>query len=273
MPGLPSRPCLALPFTVLSGRDQVRLVAGEEFRFTLGGSALESWLPDWLPRLDGRLTLDEALALLPNERRQAGRSVLERLSGERLLVDGPVEAAHPARSHRLTLEGAGSLREATEALAEGASDAPSVAVLCQDRLDVDEALRFNERRLASGSPWLWASCAALGRGYVGPVMLPDAGPCLACLFGHFRRLSPLPELYDELVAHARAGGAIAPTPMHDAGVAILARLAAWKASEWLSRPEPPAALYRLHVLEAASLEVTTHAVLIDPKCPACRGRR
>jgi bacteriocin biosynthesis cyclodehydratase domain-containing protein len=273
MPDPPSRPCLALPFTVLSGRDQVRLVAGEEFRFTLSSAALESWLPAWLPRLDGTLSLDEALALLPAEQRQAGRAVLERLSGERLLVDGPVTAAHPGRPRRLTLEGTGSLREAMQALAESVSNAPSVTVLCQDRLDVDEALRFNERCLVSGSPWLWASCAALGHGYVGPVMLPDAGPCLACLFGHFRRLSPLPELYDELVAHARSGGVIAPTPMHLAGVAILARLAGWKASEWLARPEAPAALYRLHVLEAASLEVTTHAVLVDPKCPACRGRR
>jgi bacteriocin biosynthesis cyclodehydratase domain-containing protein len=273
MPGLPSRPCLALPFTVLGGTDQVRLVAGEEFRFTLGGPALESWLPAWLQNLDGRRTLDEALALLPAERRQAGRTILERLAGERLLVDGPVEAAHPAGPHRLILEGAGRLRNAMQPLVESVSDTPSVMILCQDRLDVDEALRFNDCRLVSGSPWLWASCAALGRGYVGPVMLPDSGPCLACLFAHFRRLSPLPELYDELIVHARSGGVIVPTPMHAAGVAILARLAAWKASEWLARPEPPAALYRLHVLEAASLEVTTHSVLIDPTCPACRGRR
>ena len=105
------------------------------------------------------------------------------------------------------------------------------------------------------------------------MLLPDAGPCLACLLGHFRRLSPLPELHDELVLHARQGGTIEPSPFPAAGVAILAQLAAWKASEWLARPEPPAALYRLHVLEVGSLEVSSHAVLLDAECVACRGRR
>ena len=55
-----------------------------------------------------------------------------------------------------------------EPLAGGPADAPAVAILCQDGLDFDEALRFNERRLTAGSPWLWASCAAMSRGYVGP---------------------------------------------------------------------------------------------------------
>ena len=36
---------------------------------------------------------------------------------------------------------------------------------------------------------------------------------------------------------------------------------------------PPAALYRLHALEVATLEVTAHRVFADPECPACRGRR
>src|SRR5207302_70111 len=49
---LPTRPCLALPFTVLTAQDRVRLVAGEDFRYTLTGPGLETWLPDWLPTLD-----------------------------------------------------------------------------------------------------------------------------------------------------------------------------------------------------------------------------
>jgi bacteriocin biosynthesis cyclodehydratase domain-containing protein len=273
MSRLPARPCLALPFTVLSGPGQVRLVAGEDFRFTLEAADLDTWLPDWLPRLDGRLSLDEALALLPGRHHNAARQLLDRLAGERVIVAGPVAAAHPARHHRLTVEGTGLLREALEPLADGPETGPVVAVLCQDRLDLDEALRFNKSRLASGTPWLWASCAAMTRGYVSPVFLPDAGPCLACLFGHFRRLSPLPELYDELVRHAQAGGAIASSVFPSSGLAILARLAAWKASEWLARPEPAEALYRLHVLEVGTMEVSSHAVLVDPECPSCRGHR
>jgi bacteriocin biosynthesis cyclodehydratase domain-containing protein len=269
MSSLPRRPRLALPFTILSDRDRGRLVAGEDFRYTLAGPGLESWLPDWLPLLDGRLTLDEALARLDPRHHAAARQLLDHLAGERVLVDGPVEAAHPARRLRLIVEGTGLLRSGLEALAAETGDL--VRVLCQDRLDVEEALRFNERCLLGAFPWLWVSCAAMSRGYVSPVFLPDAGPCLACLFGHFRRLSPLPELYDELVGHARAGRAIVPVPFPQPAAAILQQLAAWKV-ELLADDEPAAAVYRLHVLET-SLEVSAHPVLVDPECPACRGRR
>ena len=48
------RPCLALPFTIVSAANQVRLIAGEDFRYTLNGPELETWLPAWLSQFDGR---------------------------------------------------------------------------------------------------------------------------------------------------------------------------------------------------------------------------
>ncbi len=42
----------------------------------------------------------------------------------------------------------------------------------------------------------------------------------------------------------------------------------WKWS-LLGEAEPPAALYRLHVLEVATLEVSARRVFADPECPAC----
>ena len=51
MSRLPERPCLALPFTFLSSPDRVRLVAGEDFRYTLDGPRIETWLPQWLRRI------------------------------------------------------------------------------------------------------------------------------------------------------------------------------------------------------------------------------
>ncbi len=273
---LPARPCLALPFTVLTGPDQVRLVAGEEFRFTLSGPALETWLPLFLHQLDGRRSLDEALAGLSPTHQAAARQLLERLAGERLLVEGPLELAPRPASLTLLVEGAGALRaeldSAGGAPVAHAPGSPGVRVLCQDTLDLDEALTFNDRCLKGAVPWLWLTCAALSRGYVSPVFLPDAGPCLACLVGHFRRLSPLPALYDDLVEHARRGGAFAPAPFPAPGLAVLAQLARWKI-DLLARPEPPSAAYRLHVLEAGTLEVGSHPVLLDPECRACRGRR
>jgi bacteriocin biosynthesis cyclodehydratase domain-containing protein len=261
-----------VPYTVLAEGDRVRLVAGEDFRWTLTGPGIAAWLPGWLPLLDGRHTLAEALSRLAPEHHAAARQLLDHLTGERVLIDGPAEAAHPGRNYRLTVEGTGLLRAGLEAQVQGEDSLPAVTVLCQDRLDMDEALRFNERCLHGSSPWLWVSCAALSRGYVSPVFLADAGPCLACLLGHFRRLSPLPELYDELANHARAGGTLSAAPFAPSGVVILQQLVAWKV-DLLARSEAPAAVYRLHVLEAASLEVSSHPVMVDPECPACHGRR
>jgi ribosomal protein S12 methylthiotransferase accessory factor len=263
------RPRLALPYTVLSGPDTVRLVAGEDFRYTLSGPGIERWLPDFLSGLQGAEPLDGALARLAEGQRGLARQLVARLYGERVLVDGPALAAHPAGAYRLAVEGTGPLKEE---LARAADDGPAapLPVLCQDRLDYDEALRFNRRCRGGASPWLWATCGPMSRGYVGPLFLPDAGPCLACLLGHFRRLSPAPEIYAELIDHARRQLPIQPVAFPAEGLAVLRALVLWKAS-LLSQRDPPAALYRLHVLELDTMEVSAHRVFVDPECPECGG--
>ena len=263
------RPRLALPFTVLTGPDTVRLVAGEDFRYTLSGPGLDGWLPGWLAGLDGRAPLDEVIGRLSEAYRPAARQLADRLYGERVLIDGIAPDAHvPARS-RLRIEGRAAWAAEWEPLADpGARDLPT---LCQDRLDYDEALRANRRYLEAGTRWLWASTGPMGRAYVSPLFLPDAGPCLGCLLNHFRRLSPAPDLYDAFTRQAELGGHIAPVPFPPPAVAIVHQWLLWKAA-LAEEPEPPAALYRLHVLEVGSLEVTSHRVFVDPECPACGGR-
>ncbi len=270
----PERPCLALPFTILSSPHRVRLVAGEDFRYTLEGAELDSWLPVWLPLLDGRRTLVEALAALPEERRTAAREVVQRLYGERVLIDGPPASAHTPSAFTLVLEGEGLLRQSLTSACQSASDSASrpFPLLCQDRLDYDEALRFNRRCAGGNTPWLWASSGAMSRGYVSPLFLPDAGPCLECLLNHFQRRSPVPEFYTGLIAHAQQGRPIEATPLPGRALAMLAHLVLWKA-ELGQEAHPPAALFRLHVLEVATLEITSHRVFSDPECPTCAGRR
>jgi len=269
---MPARPCLALPFTIVTAPNRVRLIAGEDFRYTLDAQGLETWLPDLLAKLDGRLTVEQLLRTLTEERRPAAEQLLGQMYGERIVIDGPAPAAHRPAAYRLRVEGQGELMAGWKPVPQTELDAPEVAVLCQDCLDYAEALRFNERRLKSGKPWLWVSSGPMNRGYVSPVFLPDAGPCLACLLGHFQRLSPAVELYTELIDHARQGKAVRPVPFPPYGIAILQQLLLWKV-ELLQLPEPPAALFQLHVLELASLEVTAHRVFYDPECPACRGKR
>jgi bacteriocin biosynthesis cyclodehydratase domain-containing protein len=196
--------------------------------------------------------LDETT--LEGEQRETARRLIERLASERLVDLTPPVADTP-----------GSPCSPGE---PGAS-ATGVRVLSQDCLDFDELTRFNADSIAARVPSLWLTTAPLGRGYVSPVCLPDDGPCLVCLLGHFRRLSPLPELYDELTAHARAGGAIPATPFPAPGRAILEQLAVWK-KELFARGGAP---FTLHVLEVATMAVTSHRVTVDPECPACHGRR
>jgi hypothetical protein len=73
------RPRLALPFTVLASANTVRLVAGEDFRYTLTGEGLDRWLPPLLERLDGRRTVGEAVAALSAEERLAAARIVDRL--------------------------------------------------------------------------------------------------------------------------------------------------------------------------------------------------
>lgn len=267
----PRKPRLALPFTVLTGPDRVRLIAGEDFRYTLEGAGLETWLPALLARMDGTFSLAELTGALAGERRTAFLEVIDQLYGERVLVDGAAAQAHPARPFRLAIEGEGPLTSLLESGPPVEAGGPALAVLCQDRLDPGGALEFNREQLAGDAPWLWATTGPMKRGYVSPPFLPDAGPCLACLMGHFERLSPVPELYGELAEHAARGGAMPALPFPGEALAVMASLVRWKAAS-LAVAAPAAALYDLHVLEVDTMEVSTHRVFRDPECTACRRR-
>jgi len=267
------RPRLALPFTILTAADTVRLVAGEDFRYSLSGTNLSQWLPELLRRCDGRQTLEQLLAELGEPLRKDARTVIVRLYGERVLIDGTAEQNHQAAACQLTVSGTGALATLLGAERQDQDDhscgqRQALHVLCQDRLDYEAALQFNRRCRAGISPWLWASTGAMSRGYVSPVFVSDAGPCLECLLRTFQRLSPAPEIYDDLRGHTRQDRPIAPVPFPEEGVAILREIIRRKLI-WLNQTDPPPALYRLHVLEAATLEITTHRVLPDPRCPAC----
>ena len=264
------RPRLALPFSILHEPDRVRLVAGEDFRYSFTAPELDHWLPELLRRLDGSLSVEALLSGVQEGRRADALSVLERLYGERAVVDGPASAAHVPEMRSVVVLGTGPLCESLASV-ETPCTAPLV-VLCQDRLDYAEALDCNARCRRDGSPWLWASTGAMQRGYVGPLFLPDAGPCFGCLLRSFQRLSPAPDLYDALVAHSRGGGALESVPFPSEAAAMLGQIVRWKI-EQSSQPVAPPALFRLHVLDCATLEVGTHRVFVDPHCPQCHGGR
>jgi bacteriocin biosynthesis cyclodehydratase domain-containing protein len=271
VPMLPSRPCLALPFTFLPAPGRVHLLAGEDFRYTLAGPGLDDWLPGWLSCLDGTLSLEQALERVPGQQRNSARDLLARLYGERIVIDGPARSAHLPVRYQLAAEGSTPWQGKLAPTPEEA-ELPALPTLCQDRLDYHETLRFNQRCLAGGQPWFWVSTAALMRGYVSPAFLPEAGSCLHCLLRHFQRLSPVPEFYAELIEHGRRGGTFSPSPFPPRGIDILVDVLRWKV-DLLAEANPPAALFQLHVLEVGTLEVSAHRVFLDPECPSCQGRR
>jgi bacteriocin biosynthesis cyclodehydratase domain-containing protein len=268
-PLLARRPRLAYPFTVLTGPNTVRLVAGEDHRYTLSAPELDRWLPPLLERCRGKETVTDLLAALELSQREAALQVLGQLYGERVLVDGSATDAHAARKYHVVINGQGELRDQMMPLlpAQTGNDA-ALMLFCQDRLDYEEALIQQRRCREHRTPLLWASTGALSRAYVGPLFLPDAGPCFGCLLGSFQRLSPAPEIYDALRDHARQGKPIEPTEFPREGLLILQGLILWKLQE-AERDNPSPGLYRLHVLERERFEVSTHRVFADPNCPVC----
>jgi len=260
------RPRLAWPFTIVPrGDGDVWLVAGEDVRFTLRAEHAADWLPALLARCRGAETIDALLAEVAPASRAAARELLESLAGERILVEGePLDIAQ--RPASAVVEGSGRLADALRTRLP-ASGGDAIHVLAQDDLDYASAVAAGRRWRGDAVRGLWTSIGPLARAYVGPVMLPDAGPCLTCLLGHFRLLSPVPEVYDVLLGH---NGAFAPAAIGDTLVGLAADLVAAKLAQLGAEP-PSSTVFALHVIEAASLEVTSHRVFRDSECTACAG--
>jgi bacteriocin biosynthesis cyclodehydratase domain-containing protein len=270
---LPKRIQFALPFAILTKPDTVRLVAGEEFRYTLRSPALDQWLPLLLDGFERPVEWQPLLKLLPGERQQQALEIITRLYGERVLLESNGENPPMPSPARWAVEGNGKLSERLrDVFPPVSAGAFHLAVLCQDTLDYAAALDFNRRSRRSGAAgWIWISCGPMGRGFVSSVFRPTAGPCLGCLFRNFKRISPAPEIYEHLMEHSSAGGKLPPVPFPAAALDVLTGLARWKI-ESSAQLEPPVGVYRLHVLETKTMECTAHRIFRDPHCPDCSER-
>lgn len=252
-----------MPFTIIPEADCVRLIGGEDIRYTLRGPAIERWLPALLGDI-GTASAGGALASVPEAHRRAAESLITRLVSERVLVEAP---PRPRPSpFRIEMVGAGALAEALRGRVQRAvEDAPVLRVLVQETLDYGAALAFDRAARREVPAWLWVTSGPAARALVSPVFLADGGPCAGCMLAAFRRLSPAAELYDALLAHGARGGAFAATPLSDEAASVVAALVAWKARA-LAEPDPPAAVFELHALELASFAISTHPLAIDPDC-------
>ncbi len=259
---------LAIAPTVICEPDLVRVVAGEDFRFTLRGSGLDTWLPEILKRLDGKNTVEMLLRGLEPARRSEALDLLERLVSERLLFSA--DTLPEAFQAVLHAEGSGRLQACVQSLRPRSTAPHRVRALCQDTLDYRAALQFNESCRSGSEPWLWATLGPSARAFVSPIFWPDVGPCIACLLDSFKRLSPAPELYGALIAHAERGGTFGAATFPENGLAVVGHLLHWKVA-MLGTPEPPPSVSRLHVIEAAVMEIEAHRIPRDLECSVCQG--
>jgi bacteriocin biosynthesis cyclodehydratase domain-containing protein len=266
---------LCVPCTVIADGEAVHIIGGEDFRFTIRAGQNAQALANLLRECDGRSRVTDLLAVVPSESHASVLQIVERLVGERVLVAGSVELAPFGEAYHAVVEGDGALALRLRKSLPSAqqAEAQTLRILCQQTLDYHAAYSFNQHCLCEeDGAWLWVSTGAAERGYVSPVFLRHAGPCLACLLRHFQRLSPVPQLYEALLRHGEARGPFASAETPEVALAVLEQLVHWKLHE-LRRAPPSSAVFRLHVLELDTMEVSMHRVFADPTCPECADAR
>lgn len=274
---------LAPGFAVVPADDAVWLVAGEDVRYRLA-VAEPAVLVAVLAQCEGR-PLDEAAAVA-GARHAEARGILGRLVEERVLVEsGPSRpAAWGGAMPAVRVVGEGALGDRTRgALAaagirvvagpatvgRGGASGDALVVFVQDRLDHAAVLAHNRTALATGQRWLWVTTGPGARAYVSPLFVPDAGPCAECVLVHFKRLSPVPALYDAVIAHGEAGAAMPVSQMAEPVIALALAVTVGKLA-LAGAPVAVPALFALHVIEARDLAVSLHVPIADRDCAACR---
>ncbi|MGZ8782866.1 MAG: TOMM precursor leader peptide-binding protein [Gaiellaceae bacterium] len=264
---------------------------------SFGGAAATRLLPELLPLLDGRLTVDEIVAAIGKPARPAVENALELMATHGLLTDGPPppstlpvglrrtadylaqgapvspdEVASRLAASKVLLEGDGELvgvvgrllRRCGVARARDADDASLVGTAAE--LAGDPVLeRRNELALTSGDAWLPFGCFDGRSATVGPLVVPRETACYRCLV--LRRDSTTSCRAELASLRSTPGRASMASPL----VALVGALSAERIVRWLGVRDPalPGALLTVDV--APELAVAGDRVLRVPRCPACSG--
>jgi bacteriocin biosynthesis cyclodehydratase domain-containing protein len=296
---VPELPLLAPWYRIVEEGARMVLEHGDR-AVVLEGAAVRRLLPHLLPLLDGTRTAAEVAAVLGPEAAPAVESALALLGSRGLLTQGPGldrAAVTAVTAHELAAGSAVSPRVAANRLETarvGVAGDSRVAVetarllaragvgaIVPRRLDEpgdDDLLvaapapeevaarlgRCNELALEEARPWLQVLPFDGRMAAVGPLFLPGETACHGCY--RLRRsaslaFGDLDRLLEPEPVRAPAGPALE---------AVVAGLAATVALRWvvLRDPRVPGVL---HAVEPDALQVTRHAVLRVPRCPACSG--
>lgn len=263
-----SRPRLALPTSIIPDGRFLHLVCGMELKVSLELGEQVPHLARMLEKCDGSLTLEELVQDL-GAHRPHGLSLIEQLLGDRLLVDDLQPGSNRRKLHGISVEGTGPL---ALGLANLDHQGESVRILVQDHLDLPAARAFNRRQLKLEQPYLWVTTGLADVGLVSPIFFPDSGPCLECFLHQYQKISIPSGIQEILNRQNEKTLTLGESEFPGEGLVMLQQLVRWKVRR-LGLNLSGSNVFRLHVLDKTSLEISTHRIYKDPFCSECSNAR
>ncbi|WP_437317639.1 TOMM precursor leader peptide-binding protein [Sorangium sp. So ce385] len=257
---------------VLSGACTAEVAALVDGRRTVGeilraaaGRCSEPEALYTLSRLAERGYLVPATPELPSERAAFwrgvgldGRAAAEALSRTPVSVLALGEAAF-----------AGWMTEALEQAGARIDGDAAVQVVVTDDCLRPELASINRRALREGARWFLIKPAGV-QPLLGPGFEPGAGPCWECLAFWMRQNRPVEELVRRRRGHE--GYIALPGAATEASVRTACGLGASAIARALARQDtssPHALSARVLALDLVTFQLTAHAVVRRPQCPAC----
>ncbi len=143
--------------------------------------------------------------------------------------------------------------------------APLQAVLVRDYL-TPELEALNQQALVRREPWLLVKPTG-ATPWVGPVFQPGEGPCWACLAHRLRWNRPVETFLRE--KRGVTGPFALPRAELPASIQAGLHLAAMALARWVVLGKQGSLGQKLLALEFPQLQLTEHAVVRRPQCPAC----
>ncbi len=138
-------------------------------------------------------------------------------------------------------------------------------VLVRDYL-TPELEAFNHRALEQRQPWFLVKSSG-ATPWVGPVFRPGEGPCWACLAQRLRSNRPVETYLRERTGVT--GPLLPPRAELPASLQAGVHLAAVSLARWLVAGRQGPLSQTLLALEFQRFQLTEHAVVRRPQCPAC----
>lgn len=167
---------------------------------------------------------------------------------------------------------AGWMTEALEQAGVRIDGEAAVQVVVVDDPLRPELASINRRALREGARWFLIKPAGV-QPLIGPVFEPGAGPCWECLSFWVRQNRPVEELVRRRRGREGHVAPVAPpSAATEASVRTACGLGALALARALARQDassPQALGARVLAVDLATFQLTAHAVVRRPQCPAC----